>query len=323
MDKYSGSPAHMLSKRYLHKTERIRSQGGWRPHILSSGIRMKEHPPFCSLRPHYDNGKLKMRPFFQSQIVAALREWSSTSPQNRVLLGETILKFIESSSLTNPSSDMTGPYLSSQNRHLHQQVLLWNKVLSSFPGDIDDLLSPPNGCGDLQQQLTLLSQKYSQHDRQKQDHFEFIKSHHASFVRNGWITDHTISSLNESLEKYGESAMEIGKRSWVKHSHHWIMNKLFSFFRKKGFQRELFQEYKDLNILHQRPDPHLESECHLQFLDIGSCYDPLSQLLLEMDSFGHVDITAVDLYPMSPHVYPCDLLQVEITSEATRPYSTQ
>ena len=267
--------------------------------------------------------------------MSALTEWSSTSQQRRVLLSETIMKIIETSSFSFlPSMDQSNslassasisPSPSSRNRALHQQVLLWNKVLRSFPGDIDDLLTHPAGDGHhhLQQRLVQLAQKYSQDDSRKQYHFEVIKTHHASFVRNGWNINHSFPDVKKSFEEYGEAAVEIGKRSWAKNSHHWTMNKLFLFFRKKGLRKELFHEYQALDLSHQLPSIVDEGGDPLQFLDVGSCYDPLSQLLLEMKDFGPVDITAVDLHPMNPHVYTCDLLQVELSSKATKPLSTQ
>jgi salicylate hydroxylase len=298
-----------------------------------------------------------MRAHFQRCLVSGLESWASRTTANRITLSEYILTTCEknataalgassSASFDSPLSPSSASVISSQrNKYLHEQVQLWSKVLSQFPGNLDEFLAQPEA--EINRQLEKLSQKYLDLEAMRRRDFLSIKDHHLSLVDKGWVAPSATSASpspfhQTSLERYGLAAVNIGQKPWAKISHQWILHTLQSFFRKKGMQRELWREYQELNL---SPPPRLcpgtATETPLHVLDVGSCNDPLSQLLqTELKTFPSVEVTAIDLHPMCPQVYPCDLLAVNVTglpspetsleekdgerkSKSCRPYSTQ
>eukprot|EP01033_Poteriospumella_lacustris_P005178 gene5178-3697_t len=188
--------------------------------------------------------------------------------------------------------------------------------------------------------LSHLRAAYEAHLRRNAHIFDTITNHHRSLVQAAVAAPSpplaNDNSDRAALAAYAEAASQMGDKRWVREANRWMARFAVSFFcfggAKKHFQKtrglrhstapQLEALAKDLTVARSAATTAaatgVEAEAsappspppprRLRVLDVGSCYNPLTQFV----EAQRLDVVGIDVCPAAASVAECDFLTVAV-----------
>ena len=167
-----------------------------------------------------------------------------------------------------------------------------------------------------------------EHRESNQQVFDTIQTLHQTLLTHNW---EDITRKKERLRGYAEAANAMGSKAWVVAGNNWIADECRSFFklgralkrykrRRNALKRKRDEEgaSNDKEKEKEGEDDGSDADIDtsedvldgrdIRLCDVGSCYNPFAAL-------PGFNVTALDLYPMTPSVFECDFLALEIEAK--------